>query len=265
MRLRWMGLWLAVMILFSFLRPAVLAEEGKREWEEWSQMAEKIEIEVQKGHLMAARDELAGLSREFSKADWLGKKLTIEAVHSLAEVLMELEWNLNQVRPDPDQLRQQTERMRLAFDALSHPNQPLWQRYYEPLNKGIAKIKQAVKQKHEHKTRQAIEAFHAQVQLVRPALIVVKSPYAVHKLDSLMTFIRKEKRFDRLASGVEQLEQLLYPLFYGSEQDVMATVNSWNAADVISLTYWLMLMIVAVLAYVAWRKYHGKSPPPAPI
>ncbi|MFC7442106.1 sporulation protein YpjB [Laceyella putida] len=263
MQLRWMGSVMVVMLLLSFIHPVVQAGEIEREREEWSQMAEKIETEVQQGHLMAAREDLAVLARQFSKADWLSKKLTLEAVHILAEVLMELEWSLNQVRPDPTKLAQATERMRLAFDALSHPNQPLWQRYYEPLKEGVAEVKQAVKRKQDQQTRQAIEELYAKVQLVRPALIVAKSPYAVHKMDSLITFIRKEKQFDRLASAVGQLEQLLYPLFYGSEQDVMATVNSWNEAEVISLTYWLMLLIVAVLAYVAWRKYRGESPPVA--
>jgi sporulation protein YpjB len=260
--LRWMGKGLAVILLWLTVHPAVAQAEGvEREKEEWSQLAGKIERKVESEQWLAAREDLGVLARRFSQADWLAENLSLEAVHNLSEVLMELEWGLNQVRPNRKELSQAAERMLLAFDALSHPNQPLWQRFYLPMKEEVVAAKQAIGRKDRQRASQAIEALHQKAQLVRPALIVAKSPFAVHKMDSLIAFMRKEKRLDRLAAALGQLEQLLYPLFYGTERDVMATVHRWKEGEAISLTYWLALMIVTVLAYVAWLRYRAESNP----
>jgi hypothetical protein len=51
------------------------------------------------------------------------------------------------------------------------------------------------------------------------------------------------------------LEQLLQPLFYGSDQDVMATVYDWNEGDIFTVILWVSGLIAGVLAYVSWRKF----------
>lgn len=240
-----------------FVPIAEANEDFERESEQWSQTANQIVRWVEKGDLLEARTQLAILAKQFSKSDLSDKNLGVEGIHVLSDVIMDLERNLNQIKLDEQKISYTANRLQIAFDAVSHPHQPLWQHYYTPMKKHVKHIQEAIQQKNQAVINEAIQQFYDDYQLIRPALIVSKSPFTVEKVDSLITFIRKQNDLQQLSSGMNQLESLLQPLFFGSEQDVMAIVDPFDDVSAKTMIFFISGIIAVVLAYVSWRKYRG--------
>jgi sporulation protein YpjB len=250
--------WLTVIFacLFQMMVPAVHAT-GMRslETEEWSRLANQVAKWAGAGEYIKARDQLLKLSGRFSKADFTKLNLRIESIHALAEVIMEMEGALNRVQPNSKEIADAAARLQLAFDALTHPNQPMWQQYYQPLKKDLDMIDEAIRMNDRHAVQEGVDQFYEHYQIIRPALIVAKSPFTISKVDSLVTFLRNQTEMDKLKIGVTQLKSLLNPLFFGSERDVMATVYRWNEGDFFKVILWVSGLIASVLGFVSWRKY----------
>ena len=111
----------------------------------WTQDAERIHQLVKEKQWTEARETLAKLAAGYSRADFSGQDISLEAIHALSECLLDLEGKLNQVRPDPASILSSAVRLRLAFDALSHPNQPLWHGRYQDIIRKAEAVERAVK------------------------------------------------------------------------------------------------------------------------
>jgi sporulation protein YpjB len=252
------NLWLLTIFIcvFQLMVPAVHAtgvHSSARE--EWSRLANQVAKWANAGEYIKARDQLVILSSRFSKADFTKLNLRIEAIHALAEVIMDMEGALNRIQPNSREIGKAATRLQLAFDALTHPNQPMWQQYYQPLKKDLDVIDEAIRLKDRHAMQEGIAQFYEHYQIIRPALVVAKTSYTVNKVDSLVTFLRKQTDFAKLKIGVTQLKSLLNPLFFGSERDVMATVYDWNEGAFFKVILWVSGLIAGVLGFVSWRKY----------
>jgi sporulation protein YpjB len=256
MRWGWFGLipviWL---LLFPFWNVDASRREVPKEAEEWSKIARRVEEWVSRGELLKAREELAVLANRFSRSDLSGKRLRVEAIHALSQVIIEMEQNLNRVRPDEEKLAISARRLVLAFDAASHPNQPLWRESYDPMRERVREVMEAINAKDRVKFQQAVNRLNAEYQMIRPALAVAKSPITLSRIDSIMAFLRRGGNWQELGQAAKQLNSLLYPLFYGSEKDVMAAVSGWDERAAWRSAFWVSSLTVLVLGYVSWRKY----------
>lgn len=242
---------------FLIFPTAEASDEFQRECEIWSKTANRVAEQVEKGNLLEARNELAKLARQFSTSNLADKNLSVEGIHALSEVIMDMERNLNRISPDEAKLRVAATRLRIAFDAVSHPHQPLWQQYYSVMKKHLMLIREAIKQQNQASIQEAIGQFYDDYQMIRPALVVSKSPSVVEKVDSLITFIRKQKDPEQLEAGVIQLERMLQALFFGSEKEVLAVFSPLEGVSLQTLTMWVSGFIAMVLGYVSWKKYRA--------
>ena len=169
---------------------------------------------------------------------------------------------LNQVRPDPASILSAV-RLRLAFDALSHPNQPLWHGRYQDIIRKAEAVERAVKSGEGEEVRKAVAALDGEYRLIRPAVVVSKSPQTVEKVDSMMAYLRTQANLaemdrEALMDGVKRFKQMMDPLFYGSEKDVVSLGRSMEVPEVLPFL-WVGGMIALVLAYVGWRMYRAEQ------
>ncbi|MBA4496065.1 sporulation protein YpjB [Paenactinomyces guangxiensis] len=260
MKNKWIkrGIFLCcLMPIFMNLPRAEASEEFQQESEKWSHTANQIVRLVEKKDLLGARSQLSILARQFSKSDLSDKNLSVEGIHVLSDVIIDMERNLNQVIPDEGKMVYSATRLQIAFDAVSHSHQPLWQQYYSPLKQDVGQIQEEIRHNNRSSVQKAIDQMYDDYQMVRPALIVSKSPHTVQKVDSLVTFIRKQEDLKKLQSSVKQLEALLQPLFFGSEKDVTAVSGPLEEVSLYTITLWVSGLIVMVLSYVSWRKYRA--------
>ncbi|SEN28514.1 sporulation protein YpjB [Lihuaxuella thermophila] len=242
---------------FLILPTAEASSEFQTESEIWSKTANRVAEQVEKEDLQEARTQLAQLAHLFSKSNLADKNLSVEGIHALSDVIMDTERNLNRISPDEIKLRVAVTRLQITFDAVSHPHQPLWKQYYNPMNNQLKLIREAIKQEDSASVQDAIDQFYDDYQMIRPALIVSKSPYIVEKVDSIITFIRKQRDPGQLQAGVSRLERMLQPLFFGSEQEVLAVYSPLDGLSLYAFAGWVSALIVMVLGYVSWRKYRA--------
>lgn len=254
--MRWIVCLLVITLLIIPIESVHANESFLHEGESWSKLANEVMKKVQEQNYSAARETLTVLSQEFSKSNLVDKQLTVPAIHMLSGVILDVERNLNQIRPNHQKIYHSALRMQIAFDAVSHSHQPMWHQYYDELKQDIEQIKREIQAKNQKVYEQRVNQFYEHYQLIRPALMISKSETTVQKLDSLMTWIRKKKDWAEQERGIQQWEQLMDPLFYGSEKDVLTMVYQWDEeAVLIKVMVWISGLIVSVLAYVSWRKY----------
>ena len=84
-------------------------------------------------------------------------------------------------------------RLKLAFDAVSHPNQPLWKQHYQPMKQKIVKFHQAKDEQDSKGIAKAIQDLVQEYHLIRSAIVISKKPETVQKLDSLIRFMEKQQ------------------------------------------------------------------------
>ncbi|BCU81820.1 sporulation protein YpjB [Polycladomyces abyssicola] len=260
---RWIGLlvilWSSFFILHSYGSESAFAMEQTQPMQ-WARQAERVYQLVQRGDLLAARDALTVLSRSFSRANLSPLGLSVEQIRTLSQTLVEMEQELNRVRPNPTTLMAAALRMRMAFDALTHPNQPLWRQYYSVLQRDLTAIDRAINTGNQVRARMAVDALLNHYRLIRPAIVISRTPTTVTKVDSVLAFLRNQSRPTwnpaLLRDGVSRLREMLNPLFYGPEEQVTAVYGEW---DMPIVSFMLMVggVIVSVLTYVGWKKYRA--------
>lgn len=252
-----------IMILFlciCFLRPcssyAESDDEFRQQGENWLQQTEQILLYIEKGKYTEAREQLHELSKQFAGSDLSQKHLTVEGIHILAEELVKMEQRLNQVViSDPGLVKQAAMRLKLTFDAVSHPNQPLWKQYYQSLQRHIASFKQSEAKKDTQGMKQAITGLTQEYRLIRSALVISKKPETITKLDSLVQFLERQKTSEMQAIGIKRFQEILTPLFFGSDQDVLAAYRPYVNSEIMMIMSWIVFWLTVVLGYVGWRKY----------
>jgi sporulation protein YpjB len=226
--------------------------------EVWSESATRIVKWVEKKNYIEARNELAKLAHNFSTANLANKNLSVAGIKALSDVILNLEGQLNRITPDEKQIYRSAVQLQIAFDAIFHPHQPLWKQYYSTLKKDIKAIQIALGKKKELSViKEEVKQLYQDYQMVRPALIIVKSPYVIEKVDSLLTFIRQAMEMEPIASGVQELETMLYPIFFGTEKDVIAVMDPFGSISFYFMVFSIIGFITLVLVYVAWNKYKG--------
>src|SRR5690606_9679989 len=125
------------------------------EKEQWTQLASQVAKWVRKGDWLHARNQLAILSHRFSKANLEKESLEVEALHALSGVLLDMERALNQVKPNEIVLLRAAERLEITFDALTHPNQPMWKQYDRALSQHLNVAQEAVQLKNKVAAQEA--------------------------------------------------------------------------------------------------------------
>lgn len=253
------GIGLGLFICFIPVQAINADDAWRQKSENWLQIADLVVLYVEKGKYVEARSQVMELSREFAKANLSTKELNIEAIHTLSDELVGLEHHLNRVVPNSAELRKRAMRLKLAFDAVSHPNQPLWKQHYQPMKQKIVKFYQAKDEQDSKGIAKAIQDLVQEYHLIRSAIVISKKPETVQKLDSLIRFMEKQQAINLQTVGVKRFEQVLDPLFFGSDQDVLSAYRPYVDSGVELIVIWICFWITAIFAYVGYKNYRAKK------
>jgi sporulation protein YpjB len=242
-------------MLGLFLYPNMVQAEQEfiiSETKQWTSLATRIMKEVDAGRYVEARQELEELARQFSRSNFAEKELSVQAIQALSTSIIDLEGRLNRITPNPNELNFYAKRLLLTFDATRNSHQPMWQSYYPVLKRQVDKMIADSKQNKD--IREELNILHNHYVILRPALIVAKSSITVQKVDSLFLFLEKDSNKDHQQIALGQLKKLLFPLFYGSEQDVLAVTNPNGKVPVSTFLSIISVIIIGILTFVSWRK-----------
>ncbi|WP_240875938.1 sporulation protein YpjB [Shimazuella soli] len=231
--------------------------QAKQMWSEsdtklWVSSAMQIAKEVDAGRYVEARQILDELAKHFSHSNFAEKELSVQAIQALSTSIIDLEGRLNRITPNPNELNFYAKRLLMTFDAVGHPYQPMWKSYYPILKRQVDKMISDIKQGKD--IREERNILHNHYVILRPALVVTKTPTTVQKVDSLFLFLERDSNKDHQLIALNQLRKLWYPLFYGSEQDVLAVTNPDGKVPVSTFLSVISVIIIGILTFVSWRK-----------
>lgn len=233
-----------------------LSAESSKE-QEWLQLALQTQKQIGQQNLMDAKSTVTKLAISFSKTNFQVKKYSLGVISALSNTILEMDEQLNQVLVDPEGLTARARKLVYSFDVLIHTNQPLWHNAEPELQRSVSGIKQSNQEQKQEDLQGAVRQFQKSFDLVRPAILISKSPAILQKIDSMLAFLYKNKNFSENETIIQLLEQLIPKIFHGSDQDVMKLLRPTVQMPMPMLIIWLLSTILIVLSYFLWKKYEG--------
>jgi sporulation protein YpjB len=219
--------------------------------------ADKMYRYATEGNVLEARNQLIAIGDQVTRIRF-DSIATVEGLNALTELLTEAKRTYNAVQSSDAQIQWDAARIRLATDAMTHPNEPMWKQYGKLIFNDLSRLDAAVG----NYDKTAIEAPWADLQqhyaTVRPSLLLCLSPDQVERSDSLFTFLRNQLRADELRSaelqtGLAELRATFAPIF--GIDDAAAFMPELGKKQPLLWSLSIGSSIVIVLAYTAWRMF----------
>lgn len=243
----------------SIINETVISAEQENETlVQFNQSADAVYRYALEGDLPKVRGELTRLE-QLVKRIHLGKLTTVEGVKAISDSVVETKRAVNAVRIDMDRWLVVTAKLRLAADALNHPQQPMWLQYYKVFSDDLNQMEQGLAQKQDAKTKSAYNSFLQHYRIIRPAAIIQRSPEAIERFDSYLTFLRKKVASNPIVKSetedaVNLGRELVQEMFL-KKKDTPTFVPISGGDDPWIWTIGIGAVVISVLSYVGYRKY----------
>ncbi|MBP1994755.1 sporulation protein YpjB [Paenibacillus eucommiae] len=225
-----------------------------------NQTADEMYQKAMDGEMMEARNKLLQVSDQITNINFAGVT-TIEGLNALTESVTKAKKIYNAASLSPNEGQVAVSIIRLATDALTHKNQPMWLQYYTLLQNDLSLMEAAV---HKSNAQEAVSAFNKlnqHISLIHPSLLISREPSEVEKLDSLMNFVRLElskdpAEYPNIQNGIEQLHRSVDELF-GKKSETTAYLPLADPKHPIIWTLVIGAIISSILTFTGWRMFKG--------
>ncbi|MFC5467743.1 sporulation protein YpjB [Cohnella suwonensis] len=256
------ALWLAQTAPVS-AKPSIAVQSS---YDRFLAGAESLYRAVNEGNWDLTRDKLNALEEQLRRLPMEGIA-TAEGIQALANSMTDMKRAVATVGPDERKWKEGAARLRLAADALAHPDRPIWVTYRKVFNDDINKLEAALPSKSaasgsssaSESAKTAFGQLSSHYSVVRTAASLQAEPSAIERADSAFRYasrlIGAESTQTELLRGIAiQLRDALDGLF--PEEAPAAFVPplgtvppSWGWSATIGS------FIVTVLSWVGWRRY----------
>ncbi|MDQ0875154.1 sporulation protein YpjB [Paenibacillus sp. V4I3] len=225
-----------------------------------NQIADDMYKQTMDGQVTEARNKLMQMSDQIPKIHFEGIT-SVEGLNALTETITQAKRVYNAAAYSPEEGQVAVAKIRLATDALTHKNQPMWLQYYKVLQNDTNNLNEDVKA---NKQKEALANFgklSQHIAIIHPSLLISRDAASVEKLDSLLAFIRtnlnsQPMSTQQLESGLDHLNHVLDDLFLRNK-DAIAFVPITDPRQPIIWSLGIGLIIVSVLSFVGWRMYQS--------
>lgn len=236
-------------------------EQQKGKLSEMNHTAETLYKKAMEGAIEEARAELIVIGNQITQIRFEGIT-TVEGVNALSNTIVKAKRVFNAVKFSQHEGIIAAARVRLAIDALTHPNQPMWLQYYKVLVEDLSSIRKAAEDKQVAETRKALDVMYQHYSIIRPAILINRDAAEVEKADSLFAFLgsqmaAKQVQYEQVRAGIEQLQQELDEMFMKKHAQAYAPLT--DSGKPIVWATGIGSAIVIVLSYVAWRKFKNEK------
>jgi len=228
-----------------------------------NEAAEQAYQSVQKGDLEETKARVAQLSVLSTKLSYDGLA-TVEGIEAVTGSIHAAMRSLNASTPDPHAATMKVATARLAVDALSHREQPMWLGLRDALSADLERVAMAAESKNDPAASEALASWRGHLSIVRPAVVVSREPSEAVKLDSITAFLTNALRsadWNGLRQAMPNLEAALNEVFADQDRETTVTPLAPTAEPPHPILWSLGLgaFIVAVLTYVAWKRYAAEQ------
>ncbi|MFC0214830.1 sporulation protein YpjB [Paenibacillus chartarius] len=209
------------------------------------------------GSYLEARSKLLDIGQQAARIRYDGVT-SIEGVQALTETLSEAQRSFNAVRPDPEEAKLRAAKVKLATDALTHKNEPMWLQYDKVLQENARAVEASIQAQDAKQLQASIAALKHHYQIIRPAVLISREPQINVNMESLLTFLTEQSQvkplpMHNLERGADQLRDAMNRLF--GHQDESAYVPVVDQRQPILWTVVLGSVIGAILAFAAWQMF----------
>ncbi|MFE5317201.1 sporulation protein YpjB [Paenibacillus sp. NPDC056579] len=220
-----------------------------------NETADDMYKKVMQGDLDGGRALLQQVSDQVTTIRYEGLT-TLEGLNALTESVTQGKKLFNSVRVSPEEGQIAAAQIRLATDALSHPEQPMWLQYYKLLQEDVNRVEQAGKEQKLPQFQKAVSVLDRHVTIIIPSLLISRDPVDVDKFRSLITFIAGQARTEQqpyqpIDNVLPQVRQLIDKLFL--KKDTTAFLPVVDDNDPILWTVAIGSVIIAALGFAGWR------------
>lgn len=228
--------------------------------EQLNQIATSLYRNALDYNLSAVREDVEDLTRQVERFSFDGLT-TVEGMHALTETIVEVKEATASVQAASESLQHASAKLRLAVDSLAHPDKPLWLQYYKILKEDLSSIEQKVMNEPGTDITANYMELESHYETIRPAAIIRRQPYEIERFDSWMSYLKgltmsNGAKGQDILGTLKQGDEFANALF-GREKDATAFVPFAAGPEPWAANLFLGSAIVAVLAYVGYRKYRG--------
>ncbi|UJF36166.1 sporulation protein YpjB [Paenibacillus hexagrammi] len=225
-----------------------------------NEAAEDMYKKTMEGQVVEARTRLMQISDQIPKMRFEGVT-SVEGLNALTETITQAKRVYNAVSYSQNEGQVAVAKLRLATDALTHKNQPMWLQYYKVLKNDVTNLEQQVKANQSNEAIASFNKLSQHISVVRPSMLISREPSDVEKLDSLMTFVHNNLNSSpmdakRVEAGIEQLNRTIDELFM-KKAETAAYVPITDPNQPILWSLGIGLIIVSVLSYSGWRMFQS--------
>ncbi|TFE30025.1 hypothetical protein E2980_04525 [Cohnella luojiensis] len=259
--------------------PSMNASTSSNAFKRFLTATESLYDAVNKGELSKAINDLKEIEVQFRNLP-MKEIATVDGIHALAQSITDMKRAIAAVKPNEEKWKSGSATLRLAADALVHPDKPIWHQYRSVLQEDLAKMRKAIPQSGTISgpaPESALLAFHQlseHYRVIRTAAILQTEPWKVERSDSVIRYARRILHADSptnqlLQGTIQPLQEAMDDLFPGNKETSAAFVPPLPVAP--PSWGWSAMMgsfIVTILTWVGWRRYKVdeysrivKSPP----
>jgi len=229
--------------------------------EELHRTADEFYREASEGDYVTAREKLIQFSTMVTSVSFEGVT-SVEGVDQLTRTVVQAKRDFNSVKASPDHAMQSAAKLKLAADALTHPNQPMWLQYYKVLSDDTRLLEEALMKKNGKEAAVSLARLIEHYDTIRPAVWISRAPEEGEKMDSLLTFFQGElkedaRTYDKITPVIPQWKEALDELFRRS-QDKTAYIPVAQPDDPIRWSLTIGSVILAALGYSAWKMFQSE-------
>jgi len=235
-------------------------------YEKFLTSAERLYESVNRGHLEAAVKRLNDIELQLRSLP-MQTIATAEGIRALAHDVAELKRTVAAVKPDEAKWKSGAASLRLAADALAHPDKPIWHRYrtvlQEDINKLTAGLDKGVGSKGEPdaSVHVAFGQLTEHYSLIRTAALLRAEPWKIERIDFVLRYAGRVYEADspkpELVQGtlqpIREAFGELFPVGAAASETIVpplgAVPPSWG---------WSAMMgtfIVTILTWAGWKRY----------
>ncbi|MBP1155288.1 MULTISPECIES: sporulation protein YpjB [unclassified Paenibacillus] len=277
--LRWLGLMIAVSLSVTLLggcsgnakeegngaeAPKPSQEQLQRA-ELLNRTAEDMYQKMLQGDIEDSRIVLQQLSDQLNQIRFEGMT-SVDGMNALVRTVTDAQRILDTTALQPNERQVAAAKIRLATDALTHANQPLWLQYYDRLQDDVNDLEQAARDQNKLDLQSAASRLEHDYGIIQPSLLIGRSAVDVEKMDSLVIFVRSQplnlgEPFKNVLQAIPPMRQMLDKLFMKRETTAYLPYAAPQNPILWTLTFGII--ILSSLAFAGWRlskKHDGLIP-----
>jgi sporulation protein YpjB len=249
---------IALVCVNIFFFPTLTKAEHNNDhiWRQLNELADKVLQLAKQEKYAEAKEVLTYFSKQFLQTEDVQQPLSMTDLNVLTMSYDKSNEALTSTSlPYEERIRTLTQ-FRLIVDAINTNHQPLWRNMEQSVLNPLSKMRQAIESDNKEHFHHYLNQFLSAYEHIRPALVIDLEEDHLSRLDSLVSFLDKQRSLvfsdENQRQQVENIEVELTELFKGSQQD--------NADPSLP---WLIItiggVIVSTLIYVGWRKYNAEK------